>query len=92
MVVLLLLLKLLKLLLLLLLLLLLGRRRRGGGGGGTGTTTSTSYLSAYQALEPKTALLPVLVQVQVLVFCCGQPQCCSYTFASQPSERPRSGL
>ena len=30
------------------------------------------YLSAYQALGPKTALLQVLVQVQVqvLVFCC----------------------
>ena len=38
--------------------------------GGTSTTTSTSYLSAYQALEPKTALLQVPVQVQVLVFCC----------------------
>ena len=34
------------------------------------TTTSTSYLSSYQAFEPKTALLQVLVQVQVLVFCC----------------------
>ena len=28
------------------------------------------YLSAYQALEPKTAVLQMLVQVQVLVFCC----------------------
>ena len=58
------------------------------------TTTSTSYLSAYQALEPKTALLQVLVQVQVqvLVFCCDQPQCCSYTYASQPSERPLRSL
>ena len=60
------------------------RRRAAAAAGGT----STSYLSAYQALEPKTALLQVLVQVQVqvLVFCC------SYTFASQPSERPLRAL
>ena len=58
------------------------------------TPSNYYYMSAYQALEPKTALLQVLVQVQVqvLVFCCGQPQCCSYTFASQPSERPLRGL
>ena len=69
-----------------------GRRRRRAAAAAAAGGTSTSYLSAYQALEPKTALLQVQVQVQVLVFCCGQPQCCSYTFASQPSERPRISL